>query len=340
MRVCRAALAARAALVALAFAAVGAAPAAAESLTIASGSDPVAGIPNGVDYLYDTGGVQLSLTVIARPASGPGCQPTSVMDANLVGSDGTTYVTPTPLPLQGNGGDRVAFTYATPGSYRVCGWLARSPDDVVAASSFEVDVRKPNASVAVQASQVAPKAGGSDVLLHLTGSTEATADLLALVMPSGSPCPATYDEEAGQTVFDVTPSGTPTRVTGAFDLSLQTRDLLSYRRWRLCAYVQDGLGATVSNAAGSALIDLFVKPQLLRRPRVKRQGSGLRCDGGLWRARPKAKLGYTWVAGGAKVATGRTLPASKARGRSVACKVTARNSKGRSTATSKTVKQA
>jgi hypothetical protein len=312
--------------------------AAADSLTIASGSDPVAGLPSGVDYLYDTGGMPLNLTVIARPASGPACQPTSVMDAQLAGGDGTAYITPTPLPLRGAGGDRVPYTYPAPGSYRVCAWMARSPDDVVSASSFQVDARKANASAALQASQVAPKAGGSDVLLHLTGATESTADLLALVMPGGQACPATYDEEAAQTVFDVTPSGTPTRVTGPFDVSLQSRDLLSYRRWRLCAYVQDGLGAAGASTTASTLIDLLVKPQLMRRPRVKRQGAALRCDGGLWKARPKAKLGFTWVAGGAQVGTGQTLPAAKSRGRAVACKVTARNSQGRTSATSKPVK--
>jgi hypothetical protein len=316
-----------------------AAPAAhAESLSISSGSDPAAGVPNGVDYLYDTGSVPLNLVIIARPASGPPCRPTSTIDAAEVGQEGTTYLTPTPIRLEGIGGDRVPYTYPAAGSYRVCSWLYRTPDDVAAVSSFSVDVRRIAAEVQLTASQLAPKAGGSDILLRLTGTTETAQDLLALVLPGGSPCPATYDPEAAQTVFDVSPSGTPTRVTGRFDATFQTRDLVSYRRWRLCAYLQDGSEAPAPAAAASTLIDMVVKPQLLRRPRARRQGGGLRCDGGLWRARPAATYTYTWLAGGRTIASGRALPAAKAKGRAAACRVTAKNRLGSTTATSRPVR--
>jgi hypothetical protein len=113
---------------------------------------------------------------------------------------------------------------------------------------------------------------------------------------------------------------------------------LSYRSWRICAYVQDGLGALAPSATAQTVIDMVVKPQLLRRPRVKAKGGGLTCDGGLWRAKPAAKYTYAWLAGGRRIAAGRTLSAARANGRAVSCRVTAKNRLGSSSATSKAVK--
>jgi hypothetical protein len=322
-----------------------AAPAAAraESLTVGAGSDPVAGLPNGIDYEYDTGAVTLSLQVVARPASGPPCQPTVGIDAAAIGaSGGASFVTPTPLALTGSGLGRVPFTFPTAGPARVCAWLYRSPDDVVAVAAQDVGVRAPEAAIALAVQQSAPGATGSDLIVRATGTAEAAADLFLTVVPDGTSCPPTYDDLTDPTALDVVPADTATRVSGAFDLQFHTRGNLSYRRWRVCAYLQDGATGATTATTASAPADLKVRPLLLARPRARPAAGGkaITCDGGRFKARPAATLSYTWLKGINKVpgATGRTLKLTPAlRGAAVRCRVTARNALGTSTATSKPV---
>jgi hypothetical protein len=313
----------------------------AESLWLAPGSDPVAGQPSGIDYEYDSAGVDMNLTIVARPASGPPCAATSGVDAAAVGaSGGSAYVTPTPIAVNGRGLGRVPFTFATPGSYRLCGWLARTPDDVAAVGVADVDVRLPRASLTVTARELAPKAGGADVLVHVTGSLEAAADVYVTAVGGGTACPPSYDEDTDPVALDPAPAGTPSRVTGGFDLSFQTRELLAFRTWRICAYLQDGTTAPAASATASALVDLVLRPALLRRPRVRQKGAAITCDGGRWKARPPATYGYAWLAGSRRIAgaKGRRLAVKPAlRGKAIRCRVTARNRIGATTATSKAV---
>jgi hypothetical protein len=333
----------RAAGAALTLAVALAAPAAAraESIAVTPGADPVAGMPSGIDYEYDTGAVPLNLTVIARPAAGPPCAATQTIDAAEVGaSGGTAYVTPTPIALQGRGLGRVPFTYPSAGRFRVCAWLARSPDDVAATGAGEADVRLPRASLTVVAQQDAPKAGGSGLLVEVKGTTEGADDVLVTAVSAATGCPPSYDEDTGPRTFDVIPAGTPTRVTGDFDLRFTAHDLLSYRAWRICAFLQDGTTAPAASATGSALVDLLLRPQLLRRPRVTIKGATAMCDGGRWKARPAARLAYAWLAGGRPVAgaTGRRLALGAAlRGRAITCRVTATNRAGTAHAASRAV---
>jgi hypothetical protein len=320
----------------------GGASAAPETLTLAVGADPVAGLPNGIDYEYDTAGQPLNLTIVARPATGPTCGATAPIDRALVGaSGGATDVTPTPIEVSGAGGGRVPFTFTAPGAVRVCAWLARSPDDATATAVANADVRLPHASLTLAATEMAPKAGGADIIVRATGMSEAPSDLYVTVVSGALSCPPTFDQDTDPTSLDPAPAGTPTRVTGGFDLSFQTVALLSFKPWRLCGYLQDGTSAAAASATGSTAIDLVLKPALLRRPRVRRQGGALVCDGGRWRARPAAKLSYAWLAGGQRVAGGmrRTLAIKGGvRGKTVVCRVTATNKLGRSTATSRAVR--
>jgi hypothetical protein len=332
----------RVALITLALTAgVPVAAARAESLTIAAGSDPVAGMANGIDYEYDTSPVTLNLQVIARPAAGPACQPTSVIDAAAVGAaGGSTFVTPAPISLSGTGLGRVPFTFAAPGPVRVCAWLSRSPDDVVVVAGRDVEVRAPQAAVAVTARQVNAHASGSDLAVHVTGTVEAASDLFVTVVSGATTCPPTYEEETDPAALDVTPAGTATRVTGAFALDFSTRDPLSYRRWRLCAFLQDGTTSATASTTGTTLVDLVLAPKLLSRPRARQQGHAIACDGGRWRSKPTAKLTYAWLRGTARIpgAKGRRLPVTaKRRGTAIRCRVTARNALGRASATSKPV---
>ena len=319
-----------------------AAPARAESLSLAAGGDPTAGRPNGIDYEYDTGGAQLGLEVLVRPASGPPCAPTVVMDQAAGGAASAAVpVTASPLQLTGTGLGRVPFTFSAAGAYRVCGWLYRTPDDVVAVAAQDVDVRAPSVTVAVSAEEVGASAGGADLHARVTGTTEAATDVFVTVGPGASACPATYDEDTQPTALDVAPAGTATRVTGAFDLQFHTRERLSLRRWRVCAFLQDGAFAAAADAVASSVVDVvLLKPAVLRRPRVQAAKGVLTCDGGRFRAMPAATYAYAWLRGGARVAgaTGRTLKIiNKLRGRAVACRVTARNRLGSTSATSRTI---
>jgi hypothetical protein len=329
------------ALLAIALLAAPAAAHAGPSLSVNAGSDPVAGLPNTVHYDYDTAGQPLNLTVIVRPGSGPACQPTPTVDATVVGGGGgAVSLTPTPLPYNGAGFDDLPFTFPSAGAWRLCAWLARTPDDVAATAVGSAEVRPPNASIAVTAQQDQPKAGGSGLNVHVTGTTESPNDVLVTAVPASTNCAPYYEQDSDPLAFSVVPAGTPTRVTGGFDLNFAPDDLLSYRTWRVCTYLQDGVSPAAAVATGSIIVDLLLKPQLLRRPRVKKSGGTLTCDGGRWKARPAQKLTYAWLAGGKPVAgaKGRRLAARKVTGKSVACRVTARNKLGKATATSKAIK--
>jgi hypothetical protein len=311
-----------------------------ERLAITAESDPVAGQPNGIDYEYDTAGPEMNLTIVSRPASGPPCAATAGVDAANVGSGGSTYVTPTPIELKGQGLGRVPFTFASAGPQRICAWLARTPDDVAAAAVADADVRLPRAALAVTAAERGAKAGGADVLVHVSGTAEAPADLYLSVVPGGSACPPTFDEDSDPVTLAVNPAGTATRVSGSFELDYATSALLSFRSWRICGYLQDGSTATAASTTATTLVDLVLRPALLSRPRVRRKGTAIACDGGRWRARPAARYAYAWLVGTRKVpgATGRRLAVTAAmRGRAIRCRVTATNRLGRTSATSKPV---
>jgi hypothetical protein len=174
----------------------------------------------------------------------------------------------------------------------------------------------------------------------VTGSAEAASDLYVVLVAAAGACPATYDEATEPTLLDVTPPGTPTRVTGAFDLRFGTRERVSFQRWRICAYLQDGGSAPAAVAAGAAVVDVVLRPVVLRRPRVTAAKGVLTCDGGRFKAKPAATYRYAWLRGATAIprATGRRLRVTRAlKGKAVACRVTARNRLGGATATSRTI---
>jgi hypothetical protein len=311
----------------------------AATVAVTVGADPVAGLPDAIDYEYDTAGEELTLTILARPSVGPPCGPSAPADATLVGPSGGALPVTNVLQISGIGGARVPFTFPSAEPYRVCAWLARTADDVAAAAAADAPVRLPRASLTLTATEVGAKAGGADVAVHATGTAEAPADLYVIVV-SGSSCPPTYDEQTDPTALDPSPAGLPSRVGGTFDLNFMTRELLSLRAWRICGYLQDGASAAAASATAAVPVDLVLRPALLARPRVTRHGGALVCDGGRWRARPKAALRFAWLAVGRLVggAHGRRLALGGAlRGRRVACRVTARNRLGTAAATSRPV---
>lgn len=312
----------------------------AELLTLTIASDPVAGLPSGVDYEYDTAGVPMNLTVITRPATGPDCQPTSVMDAALVGADASTPMTAAPIAAQGHDAGHIPYTFPSAGGMRVCAWLYRTPDDVAAVATGIAQVRLPHASLAVTASQLRPLPAGSDIQVHASGSIEAAADLLVTAMSGADTCPDTYDENAGSRRFDPSPAGTPTRVTGAFDLTFVSRTRLPFGLWQVCAYLQDGTIADEASASETTAIQLMLKPSARRAPVVRERGHLLLCDGGRWLGSPTPRLAYAWLAGARRLPS-RTkhLPVTAAtRGRAVRCRVTATNRAGKATSTSRALR--
>jgi hypothetical protein len=72
---------------------------------------------------------------------------------------------------------------------------------------------------------------------------------------------------------------------------------------------------------------------------VKRAGRKLVCAPGDWAGEPTA-YAYRWLVGGKAGKRGRTLPVSRARGRTVRCRVTASNAAGSATAVSRPLRLA
>ncbi|HEU4973692.1 MAG TPA: hypothetical protein VFT50_01280 [Baekduia sp.] len=308
-----------------------------EQLTVRVATDPVAGLLSSVNYEYDTAGVPLNLTVVERAADGPACQPTVNMDEALVGALGSTYLTPSPVLLNGHAAGQLPYTFPAPGNRRVCAWLYRTPDDTAVATSATASVRAPQATLAVTGVAIQPRAHGADIRVQATGSIEAPNDLLVTAVPATRACPATYDEDTGPRGFDVVPAGTATRVSGGFDLTFTSHTKFRFGQWRVCGYLQDGGLADAASASASSTVDLVRKPRALRRPRIRKLGRTLSCDGGRWRGKPAPALAYRWYVGAKAVrgASRHLAVSGKVKGQLVRCRVTASNAAGKASATSK-----
>jgi hypothetical protein len=309
-----------------------------ESIAITPRLDPIAGIPGGFDYTYNTVDRDLLLTIVTRPTASPPCQDSPNLDTAVAGNSGTTYVTPAPLTVNGNLGGELAFTFPAAGTWRVCAWLYGSPDEALAKDlGKEVTVRAPRASLTIDVRQGPARAGGADVLLHAVGATEAPGNLFALALPDREgQCPATYNSDSGESLFDATSSSrSGALLQGPFDENLQTRSVLGLRRWRICAYLQDGDAADSAIALASQFIDLQLKPMFQGRPKVKVRGGKASCAAKV-AARPKPKVSVTWLLGSKKVGKGRRIGVKPAwKGKKLACAVTARNRLGKKAAKSR-----
>jgi hypothetical protein len=314
------------------------ASAAGESISVTPRLDPVAGIPSGLDYTYNTAGNDLLLTIVTRPTASPPCQESPNLDTAVAGNSGTTYVTPAPLTLNGNLGGEIPFTFPAAGTWRVCAWLYGSPDEALAKDlGKEVAVRAPRSSLTIDVRQGPARAGGADVLLHAVGDTEAPGNLFALALPDREgQCPGTYNSDSGEAVFDATNSSRANALLqGPFDENLETRNVLGLRRWRICAYLQDGDAADSAIAIASQFIDLQLKPMFQGRPKVKVKGSKATCAAKV-AARPKPKLSVAWRLGSKKVGKGKRIAVRPAwKGKKLACAVTARNKLGKKTSKSR-----
>jgi hypothetical protein len=315
---------------------VSGASAADETLSITPGTDPIAGIPSGLEFSYNTRGSQLFLQIVTRPVNSPQCQASPDADVAVAGSSGTTYITPAPLSVNGNEGGHIDFTWPSAGDWRICGWLYGQPAEAMAsAPNVPVSVRAPKASLTIDLKQLGAKPGGADVMLHAAGSSELPSTLFAVALPDRQgQCPATYSSDSGEENF--APVLGKTLAAGPFDQTLQTRSLLPLRRWRVCAYLQDGDAADTAIAVASQFIDLKLKPTIKRKPKITFKGSTAKCDGGRWAGRPKPRLSVAWKLGSKKVGKGKSLKTKGAwKGKKLSCVVTARSSAGKKTVTSR-----
>ena len=315
---------------------VSSASAADETVSVTPGTDPVAGIPSGIEYAYNTRGAQLLLTIVTRPLSSPQCAESPDADVAVAGNSGTTYITPAPISATGTEGGHIDFTWPTAGEWRICAWLYRQSADTAAGDlGQQVSVRAPKASLTIDLKQLGAKPGGADVMLHAAGSSELPSTLFAVALPDRQgQCPATYSSDSGEENF--APILGKTLAAGPFDQTLQTRSLLPLRRWRVCAYLQDGDAADTAIAVASQFIDLKLKPTIRRKPKITFKGSTAKCDGGRWAGRPKPRLSIAWNLGAKKVGKGRTLRTKGAwNGKKLSCVVTARSSAGKKTVKSR-----
>jgi hypothetical protein len=311
------------------------ASAAGESLSVTPRLDPIAGVPSGIDYAYNTGGLPLLLKIVTRPTSSPPCQPTRDEDVAVAGTAGTQEVTPTEIPLNGNGLGDVAFTWPSAGTWRICAWLYGQPAETIAADlGKQNSVRAAISTLTIDVKQINGKAGGADVLLHAVGATELPGTLFGLALPDRQGgCPATYHMDSGEALF--APVAGRSIASGAFDANLQTSSLLALRRWRICAYLQDGDAADTALAVGSQFIDLTLKPTLVRKPKVTVKNGKATCATQV-AGRPTPKLSVTWLLGSKNVGKGKRIGVRPAwKGKKLSCQVTAKNSLGKKSAKSK-----
>jgi hypothetical protein len=306
-----------------------------ETLEITPRSDPIAGVPREVDYTYNTQDSNLFLTIVTRPASGPACQESLDLDRSVAGTAGTFDLTAGGLSVNGNGAGTVSFTWPSAGEWRLCAWLYGQPAETLARDlGKRVTVRAAASNLTIDVKQVGAKPGGTDVLLHAVGTTELPGTLFGLALPDREgQCPATYSSQSGEALF--APVAGRAVAPGAFDQSLQTRSLLGLRRWRICAYLQDGDATDTAIAVASTFIDIQLKPTFRRTPKVKVRNGRASCVTSIG-ARPKPKLSVSWLLGSKTVAKGSRIGLKPAwKGKKLSCRVTAKNRLGKKTATSR-----
>src|SRR3979409_2524712 len=89
-------------------------------------------------------------------------------------------------------------------------------------------VRLRRAPIAVGPQELAPKAGGATIAVRATGTVEGSADLYVTAVAGATACPVPYDDVTEPLAFDATPAGTASHVTGDFDLTFQSHDLLAF----------------------------------------------------------------------------------------------------------------
>jgi hypothetical protein len=108
----------------------------------------------------------------------------------------------------------------------------------------------------------------------------------------------------------------------------------------LCGYVNGDFSTFASGELRGSVATKPARPAVVRRPRITRKGHVLTCHAGTWSNAP-SRLGYRWYAKGSgrRIASGRKLRVRRALvGRMVLCRVTAANTAGRATASSRAVR--
>lgn len=162
------------------------------------------------------------------------------------------------------------------------------------------------------------------------------------IKPEVTNCPANYYEAkqianaTGGSILVSTGRLTPDS-SGNFRVPVGINPYLAGQVW-ICAYIHDG--ETVTLATTSLLLTIGPKesagrpPASIAPPQITRTSGFLSCSSGQWSNQP-TRYTYAWFAGGRRVGRSPQLRTSAVRGSTVSCRVTASNSAGSRSASSR-----
>jgi len=230
--------------------------AAAPTVAITVGADPVESITTqlGVSGTSTEGDDRASLKV--KPAGGRGCA------ANEEADEGVTVISPFALGLADAGPFSGArnWTFEGAGSYLLCAWLEHKVSEtgaVAATAALTVAVRPPHLAMSIQVPRTVRPGQTFQVATTVQAETERAA-WEYLLPDNGRGCPANSDaaySTAGKLtlIYNNAFDGGPSTVTG-------NESLTTLGAYLVCAYIEYPSSASIPEATASASI-LVAKPR-------------------------------------------------------------------------------
>jgi|GEM_PF-6113956 len=216
-----------------------AAAADASTLTLAVGPDPA----EDRDVLVTASGLSTGLGELVyaklKPSPGATCASTYAADSGDKIIFGSGVIGPFSL--------QSPQTFALPGSYLLCGWVARSAAATASArASREFTVRGAQAAVAISAPASSPPGRRAGIVVR--GSTELARLLTVTVSADRASCAAFSSADLGRAVISDQPLA-----PGPFELALTTPPFTGGAQV-LCAYVQEAADDDKPEAIGTARV--------------------------------------------------------------------------------------
>jgi hypothetical protein len=224
------------------------ASASASTIAITTGADPVEGVTTQVGAAGSLTSASESVYVTVKPSGGAGC------GANRNADTGDALISTS--PPAGPFTRSTNYTFATAGSYLLCGWDQTDSTTVTAQTSATVVVRIPKLSIAV----AAPAAVNPGQTFQVSTTTQAEATrslyLLALV-DTGRGCPANasaaYASGGISVVSDSDVTGGPT--TDTRNVTLQNAG-----QYLLCGFLQYQSSGDPPEAVSTTALTVVAPP--------------------------------------------------------------------------------
>jgi hypothetical protein len=184
------------------------------------------------------------------PSGGAGCSPTASPDKGLqLGGSGQSQ--------KGAFTKTFKTTFATPGAWLVCGWLASGGSTTpLAAASLVVVVRGPTETLAISADAPDGAKAGTLVTVKATGISEFARNLYLRTRPDdGKGCASRPHSDPG------TPIGKPVAVNGQYYRQLE-RSFPAGGNWLVCGWLATSETDTKALAVANTSIPVAGGPAL------------------------------------------------------------------------------